>query len=211
MERPNFSIGKMIKDKWKCSTDFSSEYYPCEISWAVKNYKCSFCKRQFKSAQALGGHMNVHRRERARLRLLPPSLQAECSNPNPNPNLASPLPTLSSANKPPQYSLLYPSFNNALSLPASSPNSTYNDEKSIFDFPPSNYVPVSPDHHKANTTTTNSIRAVLNGEAHLKRFQQKDEYLKASKTQKIIRLELEMNLLKDEKEDVDLELRLGCL
>lgn len=28
-------------------------------------YRCSFCKRGFSNAQALGGHMNVHRRDRA--------------------------------------------------------------------------------------------------------------------------------------------------
>ncbi|GLJ41696.1 hypothetical protein SUGI_0863000 [Cryptomeria japonica] len=31
-------------------------------------YECVFCKGSFTSAQALGGHMNVHRRERARLK-----------------------------------------------------------------------------------------------------------------------------------------------
>ncbi|KAK1377999.1 Transcriptional regulator superman [Heracleum sosnowskyi] len=35
--------------------------------WPPRCYSCSFCKRIFKSAQALGGHMNVHRRDRARL------------------------------------------------------------------------------------------------------------------------------------------------
>ncbi|KAK6933138.1 hypothetical protein RJ641_036032 [Dillenia turbinata] len=35
--------------------------------WPPRSYSCSFCRREFKSAQALGGHMNVHRRERARL------------------------------------------------------------------------------------------------------------------------------------------------
>ncbi|KAI3682295.1 hypothetical protein L1987_82183 [Smallanthus sonchifolius] len=33
-----------------------------EESWS---YTCSFCKRGFSNAQALGGHMNVHRRDRA--------------------------------------------------------------------------------------------------------------------------------------------------
>lgn len=36
--------------------------------WPPRSYACSFCKREFQSAQALGGHMNVHRRDRARLR-----------------------------------------------------------------------------------------------------------------------------------------------
>ncbi|KAL8102925.1 transcriptional regulator TAC1-like [Apium graveolens] len=37
------------------------------LIWPPRCYSCSFCKRIFKSAQALGGHMNVHRRDRARL------------------------------------------------------------------------------------------------------------------------------------------------
>ncbi|KDP44894.1 hypothetical protein JCGZ_01394 [Jatropha curcas] len=36
--------------------------------WPPRCYSCSFCKREFRSAQALGGHMNVHRRDRARLK-----------------------------------------------------------------------------------------------------------------------------------------------
>ncbi|KAG8085008.1 hypothetical protein GUJ93_ZPchr0010g10578 [Zizania palustris] len=37
--------------------------------WPPRSYSCSFCGREFRSAQALGGHMNVHRRDRARLKL----------------------------------------------------------------------------------------------------------------------------------------------
>ncbi|XP_072967989.1 uncharacterized protein [Typha angustifolia] len=29
-------------------------------------YNCTFCKRGFSSAQALGGHMNIHRKDRAK-------------------------------------------------------------------------------------------------------------------------------------------------
>ncbi|MFS8001639.1 putative transcription factor C2H2 family [Helianthus anomalus] len=36
--------------------------------WPPRSYTCSFCRREFRSAQALGGHMNVHRRDRARLK-----------------------------------------------------------------------------------------------------------------------------------------------
>lgn len=42
------------------------------FSWPPRSYTCSFCRREFRSAQALGGHMNVHRRDRARLRQSPP-------------------------------------------------------------------------------------------------------------------------------------------
>ncbi|XP_021845590.2 probable transcriptional regulator RABBIT EARS [Spinacia oleracea] len=38
------------------------------LMWPQRSYSCSFCKREFRSAQALGGHMNVHRRDRALLK-----------------------------------------------------------------------------------------------------------------------------------------------
>ncbi|XP_022743967.1 transcriptional regulator TAC1-like [Durio zibethinus] len=34
----------------------------------AKTYRCSFCKKGFSNAQALGGHMNIHRKDRAKLR-----------------------------------------------------------------------------------------------------------------------------------------------
>ncbi|KAK3031921.1 hypothetical protein RJ639_036717 [Escallonia herrerae] len=67
--------------------------------WPPRSYSCSFCKREFRSAQALGGHMNVHRRDRARLKQLvslSPQLdqvilhhQDPNPKPNPNPSLVS--------------------------------------------------------------------------------------------------------------------------
>ncbi|KAL5991768.1 hypothetical protein ACLOJK_012679 [Asimina triloba] len=57
--------------------------------WPPRSYTCSFCRREFRSAQALGGHMNVHRRDRARLKQSPNAHQFPCSmaySPNPNPN-----------------------------------------------------------------------------------------------------------------------------
>lgn len=41
-------------------------------TWPPRSYTCTFCRREFRSAQALGGHMNVHRRDRARLHEVPP-------------------------------------------------------------------------------------------------------------------------------------------
>ncbi|KAF1873407.1 hypothetical protein Lal_00027445 [Lupinus albus] len=49
-------------------------------TWPPRSYTCTFCRREFRSAQALGGHMNVHRRDRARLH------QAPCSAGSVNPN-----------------------------------------------------------------------------------------------------------------------------
>ncbi|KAH8509381.1 hypothetical protein H0E87_011223 [Populus deltoides] len=33
-----------------------------------RSYECVFCKRGFTTAQALGGHMNIHRKDRAKSR-----------------------------------------------------------------------------------------------------------------------------------------------
>lgn len=52
--------------------------------WPPRSYSCNFCKREFRSAQALGGHMNVHRRDRARLRSSLSSYVSECPKPNPS-------------------------------------------------------------------------------------------------------------------------------
>ncbi|CAH8261511.1 unnamed protein product [Arabidopsis lyrata] len=61
--------------------------YLLGFSWPPRSYTCSFCKREFRSAQALGGHMNVHRRDRARLRLQQSSSSSSTpSPPYPNPN-----------------------------------------------------------------------------------------------------------------------------
>ncbi|CAI9259122.1 unnamed protein product [Lactuca saligna] len=44
-------------------------------TWPPRSYTCAFCRREFRSAQALGGHMNVHRRDRARLHQAQPNLK----------------------------------------------------------------------------------------------------------------------------------------
>ncbi|KAF8379093.1 hypothetical protein HHK36_028522 [Tetracentron sinense] len=52
-------------------------------TWPPRSYTCNFCRREFRSAQALGGHMNVHRRDRARLR------QSPSGSADPSPSSAS--------------------------------------------------------------------------------------------------------------------------
>ncbi|KAJ7979916.1 transcriptional regulator TAC1-like [Quillaja saponaria] len=37
-----------------------------DVSSSKRSYKCTFCKRGFTNAQALGGHMNIHRKDRAK-------------------------------------------------------------------------------------------------------------------------------------------------
>ncbi|KAF8018887.1 hypothetical protein BT93_H3701 [Corymbia citriodora subsp. variegata] len=39
-----------------------------QCSSQVRSYECIFCKRGFSNAQALGGHMNIHRKDKAKLK-----------------------------------------------------------------------------------------------------------------------------------------------
>ncbi|XP_021898315.1 uncharacterized protein LOC110815004 [Carica papaya] len=41
---------------------------------AGRSYECVFCKRGFTTAQALGGHMNIHRKDRAKTSSRPSSM-----------------------------------------------------------------------------------------------------------------------------------------
>ncbi|KAM2212212.1 hypothetical protein COP1_022408 [Malus domestica] len=119
-------------------TTYEEEDYNIDgFSWPPRLYTCSFCKREFRSAQALGGHMNVHRRDRARLKGSPPRDGQYTSTilnlslnkvPYPNPNFSSTssptspsslispfrstLPSLISPSAPPSPTFLVPSSEN---------------------------------------------------------------------------------------------------
>ncbi|KAG6643258.1 uncharacterized protein LOC122277090 [Carya illinoinensis] len=49
------------KMKWSSDHDQNS----MEV---IRSYVCGFCEKGFSNAQALGGHMNIHRKDRARLK-----------------------------------------------------------------------------------------------------------------------------------------------
>lgn len=49
----------------------------------ARTYECSFCKRGFSNAQALGGHMNIHRKDKDKAKKLK---HHHLSNPPPPPN-----------------------------------------------------------------------------------------------------------------------------
>lgn len=46
-----------------------------------RSYECTFCKRGFSTAQALGGHMNIHRRDRPRVLKSSPAASASSKRP----------------------------------------------------------------------------------------------------------------------------------
>lgn len=53
------NFDKSEQMKWSSDDQGSSQ---------VRSYTCTFCYRGFSNAQALGGHMNIHRKERAELK-----------------------------------------------------------------------------------------------------------------------------------------------
>ncbi|PWA74344.1 zinc finger C2H2-type/integrase DNA-binding domain-containing protein [Artemisia annua] len=62
-------------DSWEVKAFAEDTRNVMGTTWPPRSYTCTFCKREFKSAQALGGHMNVHRRDRARLHHAQPSMK----------------------------------------------------------------------------------------------------------------------------------------
>ncbi|XP_062020498.1 transcriptional regulator SUPERMAN-like [Rosa rugosa] len=201
--------------------------------WTAKNFTCSFCKREFRSAQALGGHMNVHRRDRARLRLLPPNSILSSSeyspyptpNPNPNPNpksYFSPSPSSSSLSGANKYlpHLLSPR-STYVSTPSSGTSDHENKKLMIFDSGShQHHVPafLNPKKSvKGGSGLDYEFGDLLNGFAgNAQKHHLNDDFKVVRKDEKhinMIRVDLDMGLLiKDpNKEELDLELRLGHL
>ena len=86
MERERDDTGE--QQPWSYSCGFMASF-----TWPPRSYPCSFCKREFRSAQALGGHMNVHRRDRARLRQCYSAYHpSPLPNPSPTTHHRSPAP-----------------------------------------------------------------------------------------------------------------------
>ncbi|XP_027938297.1 transcriptional regulator SUPERMAN-like [Vigna unguiculata] len=188
---------------------FGFEEHTWGNSWPARNYACSFCKREFRSAQALGGHMNVHRRDRARLRSSLSSWVSECPKPNPStkPNKSTLLPTSSSpspfSDQPLNSSHPSPLCTPCLTL-SSSPDfsaSTSGDKKPRLTPSPL----FSPQSFEIKMMTSNNTRSdeemkgCVEGEEH-KGFKDNDQN---------ITLELGIGLIKHQEKKLDLELRLG--
>ncbi|XP_058772865.1 transcriptional regulator SUPERMAN-like [Vicia villosa] len=62
------------EDSWEVRAFAEDTRNIMNATWPPRSYTCTFCRREFRSAQALGGHMNVHRRDRARLHQNQPPL-----------------------------------------------------------------------------------------------------------------------------------------
>uniref|UniRef100_M1DKV8 Superman n=1 Tax=Solanum tuberosum TaxID=4113 RepID=M1DKV8_SOLTU len=146
-------------------------------TWPPSCYTCSFCKRGFKSAQALGGHMNVHRRDRAKFLMMrhhsPPTTTNDKHtysllnlNPNPNPNISS-----SSTPPPPSSSRKFSHYSNG--------GASHEIMRKCV---------VIPNLKSSSTTTKDSL---------------------CMQDKEFVRLDLQIGLFTESKQELDLELRLG--
>ncbi|XP_020231547.1 transcriptional regulator SUPERMAN [Cajanus cajan] len=188
---------------------FGFEEHTWGTSWPARNYACSFCKREFRSAQALGGHMNVHRRDRARLRSSLSSWVSECPKPNPstkpNPNLLPPSSSPSPlSDEPLNYAHPSPLCSPCLTLSSSpSPASASGDKKPR----------LTPSHLLSPQSREIKMMSGLSADEEMKgcveEEEEEEEHKGFKNNEQNITLELGIGLLKHQEEKLDLELRLG--
>nr|BAD11142.1 hypothetical protein [Petunia x hybrida] len=196
-----------VKDSWD---NYGSSFEGVDgdllggFLWPPRSYTCSFCKREFRSAQALGGHMNVHRRDRARLRLQSPprengthqysllNLNLEPNpnvDPNPNPSFISSSPSSPSRKFPPFLSRLPPLISHSFSSTASGSQISH-----------VSHQPKTGDLTKFGSAKFEKIDTFMQGKECNEVLMKRSEFL---------RLELGIGMINESKEDLDLELRLG--
>ena len=204
---------QMAKELWECSSNSHSnadQDYVNGFPWPPRSYTCSFCRKEFKSAQALGGHMNVHRRDRARLRQSPPAEgQAHMFNLNLDPTTTNP-----NNNSTSSWSLLPSSSSSATLKPVTctlplfvspTPPSPSSELKRWVVVDGILLNPLStktPEHSKSKIPE--SLSAGVGEYDHV--FAREDG-CKVLKKGEILRMDLEIGLPRSY--DLDLELRLG--
>lgn len=173
------------------------------LSWPPRSYSCGFCKREFRSAQALGGHMNVHRRDRARLRQSSPPAPMDdypvlSLNPSPSHN---PSPSPSNGNiHPPRF----PSSNFSSPLPSkiahhlhSSPSSS-----SVINMKSAGFKLLRSSSLRGGPNLMEGFAAVSTTSHH--------KQCKGFRSERNGPLNLEIGLFNElQADEIDLELRLG--
>ncbi|KAL4570498.1 hypothetical protein LXL04_026154 [Taraxacum kok-saghyz] len=170
-------------------------------TWPPRSYTCTFCRREFRSAQALGGHMNVHRRDRARLHQAQPNFNSpNISSSRPSSTLLIPTQELVANGGLFLYSLPNP---NAIFNP-SSLNNVRDNPSTLLSISPHpntdnfmNNFPTSMSPHSFNSSLSNSNNTEPSTSTNHRNNQQ---VCIGNKIEKI----------DSANEGVDLELRLGC-
>ncbi|KAJ1377465.1 Zinc finger C2H2-type [Sesbania bispinosa] len=188
---------QMAKEFWDSNNTHhsnGSEDYMNGFPWPPRSYTCSFCRKEFKSAQALGGHMNVHRRDRARLRQSSPTDgQGSMLNLNLNPNCLTTSSSLSSSSA---ITDLKPAVTCTLPLFVSPTSSASASDSELKRWVVVDGILVNPLSKKSN----------INAES-LSGIGEHEDGRKMMKKGEILRMDLEIGLPRDY--DLDLELRLG--
>ncbi|KAG2240701.1 hypothetical protein Bca4012_035058 [Brassica carinata] len=169
------------------------------IPWPPKNYTCSFCRREFRSAQALGGHMNVHRRDRAKLRQIPSWLfvshhHTPVRNPNPNLNSSSTTPAH-----------FEPSPSNQISKTTPFSSARFDLLENTTSY---GGLKVEREKNKNNVRSRDLKKSAMDS-CHAAKYEMVRGDL-MNKKDGVMGLELGMSL-RNPKQVLDLELRLGCL
>ncbi|KAG5567459.1 hypothetical protein RHGRI_002868 [Rhododendron griersonianum] len=211
MEKANWM--RSDKVKWDSSSTGTNMSFERDKTsghiWPQRNYPCAFCKKQFKSAQALGGHMNIHRRERAQLRsslVLSPNPTLDCPNPNPNSK--------------PSFLVPHASHHSSLTTPSLGSLSSSKSSSTCIDDQEKMLLKAVPQSTRVDQRKSKIMRhGEFLGFGKLKNFMAQeeeeedddddDECRVLKKKEKNGRSELGRGLVREGKEDLDLELRLG--
>ncbi|KAA8525892.1 hypothetical protein F0562_008008 [Nyssa sinensis] len=100
-------------------------------TWPPRSYTCTFCRREFRSAQALGGHMNVHRRDRAQLHQMPAAMNACIDSSSTLLSISPYLPNNLMPPRPPSinFPVAPPSINSAVCHSSNSPSASIDKDK----------------------------------------------------------------------------------
>ncbi|GMI63914.1 ZINC FINGER PROTEIN 1, EMBRYO DEFECTIVE 3022 [Hibiscus trionum] len=167
-------------------------------TWPPRSYTCTFCRREFRSAQALGGHMNVHRRDRARLHQIQPP--PGCGATVPLQNQASPSSNQEfSTNSGLCFLYQLPSPNGVLTSPPI--NSAYSIGS------PSTLLSI-PRYHPSNNSTVAAAPPSINFPATPLELNSSSSFCYSTKAETST-TSAGINLKEASIEDLDLELRLG--
>ncbi|GAB2294513.1 hypothetical protein Dimus_028718 [Dionaea muscipula] len=203
------------------------DHYLSAITWPPRSYTCTFCRKEFRSAQALGGHMNVHRRERARLRQYSSTaskkntntsnkITAAVLNDDNNNNVDDPASAAASSTLLLPSSFSPPKIQQQLQVPAVVAFLNSRDHC---------YDPRRPGPCQCTWATVEGAAAMFDAVKQIKRSSRRlsatatieeshvdDQYLRDLRKRdqdNAVMLELEIGVFCDGKEDLDLELRLG--
>lgn len=174
--------------------------------WPPRSYICSFCRKEFKSAQALGGHMNVHRRDRARLRQSSPTHEVQTQGQGSMLNLnLNPTTTIATTN---------PNFSTSslTLLPSASPSSSSSCATTLKPVTCTlplfvSQTPPSPSFDLNRWVVVDGIVLSKKTSEAITKSSKLDDCRKLKKGE-ILRMDLEIGLPR-EHYDLDLELRLG--